>query len=174
MLKEGPGSLKLRGELRFGGDASNQPTEGKNIMEVREGTLIAASAGCLDGAKLFFESGAGLAVNVSTNDSEFLAFGLRNIKSDVPFTLAEGMDKLPLSFDVSEFPEEEFRKIKSLRIGLLTVKSSAAAAVRAMLPENLSPYRCSRATLVEIPREDTQAVTFALDLSFKGTTIVVR
>lgn len=174
MLKEGPGCLKLRGELRFNADASEQPTAGKNIIEVCEGTIAAASAGCLDGAALSFASGAGLAICVSTNDSEFLSFGLRNTKWDSPFTLAEGMEKLPLSFDVSEFPDEEFRKIKSLRIGLLTVKSSAAAAVRAMLPLNLKPYHCCRGKVVEIPRADTGSVTFALDTSLVGMTIVLR
>ena len=174
MLKEGPGCLKLRGELCFGADASEQPTAGKNIIEVREGTIAAASAGCLDGAALSFASGAGLAICVSTNDSEFLSFGLRNTKWDTPFTLAEGMEKLPLSFDVSEFSEEEFRKIKSLRIGLLTVKSSAAAAVRAMLPDNLKPYRCCNGKIVEISRADTESVTFALDTTMIGMTIILR
>jgi hypothetical protein len=174
MLKEGPGCLKLRGELRFGDNASDLPTDGKNIIEVREGTIAAASAGCLDGAALSFINGTSLAINVSTNDSEFLAFGLRNTKCDSPFILDEGMEKLPLSFDVSEFPEEEFRKIKSLRVGLLTVRNSAVAAVRAMLPDNLAPYRCSKGTVVEIPRADIESVTFALDLSFRGMMIVVR
>jgi hypothetical protein len=174
MLKEGSGCLKLRGELRFGDNASDLPTDGKNIIEVREGTIAAASAGCLDGAALSFANGTSLAINVSTNDSEFLAFGLRNTKCDSPFILDEGMEKLPLSFDVSEFPEEEFRKIKSLRIGLLTVRNSAVAAVRAMLPDNLAPYRCSKGTVVEIPRADIESVTFALDLSFRGMMIVVR
>jgi hypothetical protein len=43
-----------------------------------------------------------------------------------------------------------------------------------MLPDNLAPYRCSRGTVVEIPRADIESVTFALDLSFKGMMMVVR
>ena len=172
MVKDGPGCLKLRGEARFGTDASVTPTANKNILEVRAGSLEVASAACLDGVAISFTNDTKLVINVSTNNADFHAYGLRNVKTDVPFTLKGDLDTLPLAFDISELPQAAFKEIGVMRIGLLTVKSTAAPAVRAMLPETFKPYRSSVCRVVEIPRAEMAAVTFALDIFPSGMQIM--
>ena len=174
MVKDGPGCLKLRGEARFGTDASQTPTANKNILEVRAGSLEAVSASCLDGVAISFTNDTKLVINVSTNDADFLAYGLRNVKTDIPFTLKGDLAKLPLEFDISELPQAAFKEIGVLRIGLLTVKSTAAESVRALLPETFNPYHCCVCKVVEIPRAELEAVTFALDIRPRGMYISFR
>lgn len=174
MVKDGPGCLKLRGEARFGTTASETPTANKNVLEVRAGSLEAASAACLDGVAISFTNDTKLVINVSTNNADFLAYGLRNVKTDIPFTLKGDLAKLPLEFDISELPQAAFKEIGVLRIGLLTVKSTAATSVRALLPETFKPYHCCVCKVVEIPRAELEAVTFALDIRPRGMYISFR
>ena len=174
MVKDGPGVLTLRGEACFGTDAYGTPTEGKNVIEVRAGSLGVASAGCLDGVAVSFTNDTELVLNIHTNDAEFLEYGLRNVKTGVPFSLKGDLTELPLAFDVSALPKDAVRELNGLRIGLFTVKSDFADTLRAMLPDAVNPYPTCVARLTEVPREDTGSVTFALDVVPNGLKVIIR
>ena len=175
MVKEGIGTLRLRGsEARFGSGAAETPTASKNVVEVRDGTLAVASADCLNGVAVSFTNDTKFVLHL-TADADFLKYGVRNVKIDNPYTLKGTLAKLPLEFDTAELPKSAIKERGGeITVGLLTVKNSSAAAVRALLPANLRPYSCATCKLVEIPRDDIGATTFAVNVTLGGIVLMVR
>lgn len=175
MVKEGVGMLRLRGSAaRFGASASETPTTGKNIIEVRTGSLSVASADCLDGAEVSFTDDTKFVLHLNA-DANFLKYGVRNVKIDTPYLLRGTLARLPLEFDTTELPKSLIRTMGGqITIGLLTVKSSSAAAVRSLLPTKIRPYSGATIDLVEIPRTDIGATTFAINMTLNGMTLLVR
>ena len=169
MVKEGPGCLKLAGPVRFGTGATETPSANKNVIEVREGSLEAASADCLDGVAMTFADATKLVVKLDPAN----AYGLKDVKEATPFTLTGTLTKLPIEFDTSACVG---RKDETFTCGVLTVKNSSVAAVRAMLPENLSVkvHGYQRAMLKEVPCPELDATTFAFEFERGGILLIVR
>lgn len=169
MVKEGAGCLKLAGPVRFGADATETPSANKNVIEVRGGSLEAASADCLDGVAMSFADATKLVVKLDPTN----AYGLKNVKEATPFTLTGTQTKLPLEFDTSACVG---LKDETFTCGVLTVKNSSVAAVRALLPENLSVKvrGYQRATLKEVPCPELDATTFAFEFERCGFMLLLR
>lgn len=144
------GTLHFAGEssgavLRLGavpqfsaGDAAPTatPSEGLNVLSVETGTLKPTVAHALDGVKTKFASAnARLVLPLDFSDDELTEKGLVNVKTDTPFELANGMDKIPFSIEI---PDGIPANVKDF--GILTVTANAASWVRAKLPRLNGPY----------------------------------
>ncbi len=169
--KEGVGTLELAGNMAFGEDGLGEmPEAGLNAFIVTGGVVRVCSAGAVDGASMEFRPGSALELAVDFNNEELLACGIRNVKTDTPFVLAEGVEKLPVSFNISESdaPSTDFS------IALMTVSSAAAQSVKAMLPVVVNPFKNYSMTLTETVDEETKNVTFGYRFVYQGMKVIVR
>ena len=170
--KEGIGTLELAGGMAFGEDGlAETPTEGSNGFVVTGGVVRVCSAGAIDGCSMELRNGASLELAVDFENEELMAQGIRNVKTDTPFVLGEGMEKLPISL---KFAEGATAPSTKFTVPLLTVSSGAADSVRAMLPSVKMPFKSYQATLKEIPDSETGNVTFAYELQYQALKVIVR
>ena len=87
-IKDGAGELALGGgSPTFAGGTT--PTSGKNVLDVREGTLCPDSAEAFQGLSVVITNGATLAVNVpaSNTDGGIGQYGMLNTAWDEPLTV---------------------------------------------------------------------------------------
>lgn len=169
--KEGPGTLTLAAPVKFGeGAVSDMPLANSNVVQVAEGILKVRSADGIDGLEIHFGGGTRFVVDVSAPDADFLRYGAKNVKTDTPFVLPDGATKLPLEvLYPEEIPE------KGVTVGILTVKSGIASAIKAILPE--LPRRVSGKIVryVEIADKKNGWTTFAAEIGVShGTRIILK
>jgi hypothetical protein len=170
--KEGIGTLELAGGMAFGEDGlAESPTEGLNGFAVTGGVVRVCSAGAIDGCSMELREGASLELAVDFDNEELMAQGIRNVKTDTPFVLGEGLEKLPISL---KFAGDATPPSTKFTVPLLTVSSGAAASVRAMLPAVKFPFKSYQATLKEITDSETGNVTFAYELQYQALKVIVR
>jgi hypothetical protein len=170
--KEGIGTLELAGSMAFGEDGlSAEPEEGKNGFVVTGGVVRVCSAGAIDGCKMELRDGASLELAVDFENEELMVQGIRNVKTDTPFVLGEGVEKLPVSL---KFAAGATAPSTKFTVPLLTVSSGAAASVRAMLPAVKFPFKSYQATLKEITDSETGNVTFAYELKYQAMKVIIR
>ena len=171
--KDGVGTLELAGGMAFGEDGLGaNPTDGKNNFIVTGGVVRVCSAGAVDGCKMLLHKDTALELAVDLDDDELLGCGIRNVKTDTPFVLGAGVDKLPVSmvFDADATPPST-----DFTVALLTVSGDAAADVKAMLPTTVkSPFKSYTSTLVETTDEETGDVTFGYSLKYQGMKVIIR
>ena len=171
--KDGVGTLELAGGMAFGEDGLGaNPTDGKNNFIVTGGVVRVCSAGAVDGSKMLFHEGTALELAVDLDNDELLGCGIRNVKTDTPFVLGAGVDKLPVSvvFDADATPPST-----DFTVALLTVSGNAAAGVKAMLPTAVKfPFKSYMSTLVETTDENTGYVTFGYRLKYQAMKIIIR
>ena len=170
LWKEGAGTLEMAGTMAFGSDGlASMPETDKNNFIVTGGVVRVCSAGALDGAAVLMSPGTSLELAVDLSNAELTAQGIRNVKTDTPFSLA-GMSSLPISLKVDGVspPASVFS------FAVMTVSANAADSVRAMLPSFPSPFRRYAATPTETVDPESGNVTFGLRLVYQGTKIIVR
>ena len=169
--KEGLGTLELTGTMAFGADGTSATPEadGNNFV-VTGGVVRVCSADAINGAAVQLSPGTSLELAVDFSDENLTRYGIRNVKTDVPFTLADGVDELPLSLktDGVSPTHDEFS------FALLTVSTNAADAVRGMLPSLDCPFRNYVMTATETLDAETGAVTFGLKFEHRGLSVIVR
>ena len=176
--KEGNGVLELAGQMAFGSSADNvskPPTAGYNGFVVTGGVVRVCSAGAIDGCSMLFHEGTSLELAVDFDNEELMAQGIRNVKTDTPFDLGEGVAKLPISL---KFAEGVTAPSTKFTVPVLTVSANAAASVRDMLPAVKFPFKSYQATLVEMVEKDAEDkpkyVTFAYELKYQALKVIVR
>ena len=174
--KEGTGTLELAGSMAFGEDGlAESPTEGLNGFVVTGGVVRVCSAGAIDGCSMLFHEGTSLELAVDFEDEELMAQGIRNVKTDTPFVLGEGVEKLPISL---KFAEGVTAPSTKFTVPVLTVSANVAASVRDMLPAVKFPFKSYQATLVETVEKDAEDkpkyVTFAYELKYQALKVIVR
>ena len=170
--KEGTGTLELAGSMAFGEDGlAETPTEGSNGFVVTGGVVRVCSAGAIDGCSMLFHEGTSLELAVDFEDEELMAQGIRNVKTDMPFVLGEGVEKLPLSL---KFAEGVTPPSTKFTVPLLTVSSGAAASVEPKLPSIKTPFKSYQATLKKSTDAETGNVTFAYELQYQAMKVIVR
>jgi len=171
--KEGDGTLELAGDMAFGEDGlGSTPADGSNNFIVTGGVVRVCSAGAVDGCKMLLHKDTALELAVDLDNDELLGCGIRNVKTDTPFVLGAGVDKLPVSmvFDADATPPST-----DFTVALLTVSGDAAADVKAMLPTTVkSPFKSYTSTLVETTDEKTGDVTFGYRLKYQAMKIIIR
>ena len=173
MWKEGPGTLVLGGAMKHettdGGELSDIPRAGSNLVEIAEGTVRVAHASALAGAMTTVDAGAAISVAVNPADPDLTRYGIRNVTVDTPFALADGLGgELPITLDATgvDFPEGAV-----LTNGLVTVSAAAAPSVRGMIRKINRPWKGIHTRLVERANPDG-TVTFAAE-SFKGGLVLI-
>lgn len=169
--KEGVGTLTLAAPVKFGeGAVSDMPSVNSNILNIAEGTLKVRGADCIDGLEIRFGSSAKFVIDATSFDADSLRYGVRNVKTDTPFVLPAGEAKLPLEILYPQSVPEE-----GVVLGIMTVRSSIAARIKAMLPE--MPRRIDEKIVrkVEISDEVNGWTTFALEIGVHhGTRVIIR
>ena len=171
LTKEGTGTLELGGKLSFANALDTMPTDGSNTFAVTAGNLAVSGVDAVNGLELLFSEGTKLVLKANPEDEELMRWGIRNVKADTPFALADGLGKLPISLDLSagEIPPTS-------RLGLLTVKNDPAivAAVREMMPTLPRVCKGFLNCPVEIVDEESDTCTFALEFKENGLKLVIR
>lgn len=169
--KEGVGTLTLAAPVKFGeGAVSDMPSANSNVLRIAEGTLKVRGADSINGLEIRFGSSAKFVIDATSCDSDSLRYGVRNVKTDTPFVLPDGEAKLPLEILYPQSVPEE-----GVVLGIMTVRSSIAARIKAMLPE--MPRRIDGKIVrnVEIVDAVNGWTTFALEIGVNhGTKVIIR
>jgi len=141
VVKDGAGELALGGPLpRFNLSGTAAPQSGKNILNVREGTLRPVSATAFQGlAVIVTNANATLAMDVpvSNDDGDIGQYGMLNTTWDAPLTVPESGLVVQL-----RDPNGVLADGRSHRVPILTVNATAREA----LDEKLSvavPSSCA-------------------------------
>lgn len=90
VVKDGAGELALGGpQPWFSTSGSTTPVSGKNVLDIREGTLCPVSAEAFQGLSVVITNGAALAVNVpaSNTDGGIGQYGMLNTAWDAPLVV---------------------------------------------------------------------------------------
>ena len=171
----GPGTLVLKGDaIGFGSDGlSEEPTEGKNIFSVTNGTLAIGSVDAINGAAVTFKKGSKFELRPNFDDAEFMKYGIRNVKTSTPFALGEEVEALPFSIGTAT-GTPPFGV--PFRLGLFTVKSDSESVelIRSAVAEIEYPVVGFKAKVVEDVDEVAGTVTFAIDYAPIGLRISIR
>ena len=128
VIKDGVGELALGGpQPFFSTSGSTTPASGKNVLDIREGTLCPVSAEAFQGLAVVIANGATLAVDVpaSNTDGGIGQYGMLNTAWDTPLTVPEG----GLAIIVRD-PNGITETSKSTRTPIITVNATAYAALR--------------------------------------------
>ena len=175
LFKDGAGALVLASEVKFGADAGSEPVEGKNVLNVTEGSVVVDGNTACDGMRISLADGAELVVKANPADPDRMAYGIRNVKTAEPLALSGDASKISVRVDASAFGEVSGNEAPVSDMGLMTVSSAAAPAVRAMLPGRIQAFEGVRkGRLVERKGPADNTVTFALDFTRKGMNVVIR
>ena len=175
LWKTGAGTLALDGAPGFaeevGGVTNRVETlpeeESKRLLIVTNGFVKALSADCVNGltVSLSKKNVTGLVLDYATGDETLARYGFRNVKTDTPFV----GDTIRVS--VENVGPEAFAASRRGKLGLLTVKTTAADYVRSrLLVTRPSGVICG------VLREDdaeTGWTTFSMTVSL-GFTMCIR
>lgn len=169
MFKEGNGTLALGGDgvnadVYIDGGQSADATN--RLFVVTNGFVKALSAGCVDGLTVSLAANAttGLKLDYTTADADLAQFGFKNVATDTPFVGA-------IDVIVENYSREAYDTVKRRKLGLITVKTTAADGVE----NHLNLHRDGLGS-VAIERADdagTGNTTFSAVFS-PGLTIVFR
>ena len=176
LRKEGAGTFTLKGAAAgFGSDGSaTEPTEGKNVFAVKEGTLRIGSADAINGMALSFAAGTSFVLLPNFDDATFMRYGIRNVKTDTPYTLGDGVETLP--FSIGEASGTPPPQGAAFRLGLMTVPDSepAKTLARAAVQTAHLKVRGYKHELVEDNESEPGQVTFSLHYTPVGFCLSVR
>ena len=171
LYKEGAGTLVMGGSVKFGEDSADDPTEGANIFIVTNGTVKVMSADAMNGLATTFASGTSLVLAVNPDDAELTRYGIRNDKTDNPFSV-NGGGTLPFSLSASSAAKAAV-KGRTVNVGLFTVTAKADGLFRTLMPAELrSPFPSTQGTVVR--SEADGFVTYSMRIVPVGSRIVVR
>ena len=179
LRKRGSGRLALGSPMKFitGGSLSATPTEGKNIIEWEGGRIQPLVCDAIDGCQLQLVSTSQngyvhLKLAQDYSDPDLMRYGIKNTKTATPFSISDPAvyPKLPLEVEFPPTPADG----TSFTVGLVTVSSTAADSVRAILPDILTRkiYKGYKQKAVEIT--ENGMTTFAVEFVTVGFTIDFR
>ena len=174
LYKQGAGTLSLAGKLRFDSDNGicDVPRANSNLFTIAGGMVKVLSAGAIDGLNVTFGKVSAIELTTDEDNADLVKYGIRNVKTETPFTLTAGKTTIPLSVDwtgAALSPDKEFTQ------GILTVTNvpSVVAQTRAMLPQLPKPISGCRMSKLEIENTDG-TLTFAVNFQKTGLTIICR
>lgn len=178
LWKDGEGTLVLGGGMKHelsedGGELSDIPRAGSNLVEVLKGTVRIENAFALSGAMTTWGEGTKLMVNsANTEDVDLKRFGIKNVSVDVPFVLNEGLERLPISV----VAPDDLSIPAVATNALFTVKDSALPSVMAMMPplKDLSIWPTLPAKYVFVRDAANGWTTVALESKIRGTIVSIR
>ena len=171
LYKDGAGTLVMGGNVKFGTDVSDTPTEGANLFDVTNGTVKVTAADALNGLATTFAPGTRLVLAVDPANADLMRYGIRNVKTATPFAVVSG-GTLPFALEASAAVRAAL-KGQAVTIGLFTVTSEADAAFQSLVPSTIaSPIPSSKGTVVR--REENGVVTYALSVVPVGMRLIIR
>ena len=120
LTKEDPGTLAMGNySLGFGSGNSGTPDDGvNNVIAVNAGALKVTHAEAVNGARIVLADGTRIIVGADLG-----ATGINNVKTDVPFSSADGL--IRFSLDLADPGDEP-----SFDVPLCTVTANAAQVLR--------------------------------------------
>ena len=171
MWKEGAGTLVLGSDVRYD-SADGEPKSMSNLFSVVEGTVKVTAYNAMDGLSSTFDDNTSLVLVINPEDAKLTKYGILNARTDTPFALGSNLAKLPLSVDISAYPEVTH---VPQTFGIVTVTNipETVATVRALLPK-IKPYSGINQCIVERENAGEGTVTFALELKSPGMRIIIR
>ena len=177
LFKEGEGTLSLGGIVKFGEGGQDEPIAYSNCVDVLAGKLKVTSATAVDGLEIALSAGTQLVLSPDLSNTALTSNGIRNVKTDTPFVLGEGVSSLPLVVDWSRITRAhlaEYAGRQPFRIVVLTVSSGAEESARGMfsassVARDLPGYKC-----VPVEFAEDGKYVFALDFEPQGFTLVFR
>lgn len=170
LYKEGPGTLALGGAIRFL-DAGGQPTDelpaeaAKRTFVVTNGCVKALSCDCLNGLTVDLGPGTALALDLDADDADLRAYGIRNVKTDVPFGAG------PVTIVADNLPE---LTREGGTFGVLTVKTSVADAIRDRMTVVRPKVSGLTRRLVRTDNPQDETTTFSVEYKESGMSILIR
>ena len=171
LYKEGAGTLVMGGSVKFAADASDTPVEGANLFIVTNGTVKVTAADAMNGLATTFAAGTRLVLEVDPDNAELIGNGIRNDKTDNPFSV-NGGGKLPISLYASDDVKAAM-KGRPVTIGLFTVTAKADETFRTLMPETLrSPFKSTKSSIVRSEKDGT--VVYSLNIVPVGFHMIVR
>ena len=171
LYKDGAGILVMGGSVKFGEDAADMPTEGSNIFIVTNGTVKVTSADAMNGLASTFAAGTRLVLTVDPGNAELTHYGIRNVKTDNPFSV-NGGGMLPISLSASPAVKSA-AKGRALNVGILTVTAKADEFFSTLMPTELrSPFPSTKGTVVR--SESDGFVTYSMRIVPVGLRVVLR
>ena len=169
MFKEGNGTLALGGDgvnadVYIDGGQSADATN--RLFVVTNGFVKALSAGCVDGLTVSLAANAttGLKLDYTTADADLAQFGFKNVATDTPFVGT-------IDVIVENYSREAYDTVKRRKLGLITVKTSAADGVAGSI--NLQRDGLGSVAIERADDAETGYTTFSAVFS-PGLTIVFR
>lgn len=171
------GTLALGGTVRFANGVNIQDVPQPNLNRltfIEGGSLKALSVGCIDGVTVAFSNETSrLILDADTDDAALAAYGVRNVKTDVPFAFEGETMKVEFSLaGGTPLPGQQ-----AVRLGMMTVSAAAAEDLRGRLdvkvPRSVFPAG-SRQSIEEAVDPETGDVTFSLHLRPCGFALSIR
>ena len=171
VVKDGAGELALGGVSPvFGGSAT--PTAGKNVLDVREGTLCPVSAEAFQGLAVVITNGATLAVNVpaSNTDGGIGQYGMLDTAWNTPLTVPDS----GLTVQIRDPDGVLASSPRPRYVPVCTVNAAGRASLEGKLRVSSSAISSSGLSVdaVWIDNED-DTYTFAAFFR-SGTTVLIR
>ena len=153
MWKEGAGTLVLANLApTFGADAtaSTPDADATNRMfRIAGGSVKIASVDAVNGLDVVLVGAASrLALDLSVDDIDLKLYGIRNTKTDSPFAVADGAEKIMVLLDADEPPPTRTTR------GIFTVKNSAYSDVAALVKFEKSETLTGWSLVRKTPRDN--------------------
>ena len=177
--KRGSGRLALGSPTKFlsGGNLSDTPTEGKNVIDWEGGRIHPLVHDAIDGVQLRLVATSQngfvhLKLEQDYSDPLLMRYGIKNTKTATPFSISNAsvFPKLPLEV---VYPPEPADAV-AFTVGLVTVADSAADTVRALLPPLPAQKIYDGFSQEAVEIRENGMTTFAVEFSHKGTSIIFR
>lgn len=167
----GSGAVKLSGPMRFYDEPTDSSVDDPGteaaFVEVHGASLKVGSAACCDGATVSVWPDGEIVLPIDPEDGDVRKWGMRNVKTDVPFALAGGADSIKVRFEGDAIlPYGEVRTN-----AVFTVKESAADGVMAMLSK-VNPYGAP-AKCISVPDGNGEATIYSVSVR-KALSISIR
>ena len=170
LFKEGEGTLELGGTLAFADATAELPTAGSNTLDIVKGTLAVSALDAVNGLAIAFSNNTELVLMPDFEDAAFTRWGVRNVKTGVPFAVAADAQ---VAFRV----EAQTPPTHKCTLGLLTVPNEADAktvAHRLVGTPGKFFSGTTQSAVREIVDEAAQVVTLAVDIRIPGTSLLLR
>lgn len=173
LWKENSGCLALGNEtVRFGSSAMDElpPSDSTNHMfMVAGGSVKPLTAGCMDGLDVVVSNDTCFVFDVNPQDEALRRYGIRNVKTEAPFSCGVGTDAIRVGFDGLPPAASTFTN------GLFTVRNGDIARgllnkIKLIRPENLR-YAIK---ILELPGSEAEHRTLAAEFRKVGLIVSIR
>ncbi len=177
LRKVGGGTLSLGGDAKFldsAGELASVPRSDVDCrLSVTNGAVKALRHDCLNGVTVELLENGRLALDFNPDDVQVSRYGFFNVNTDAPFAAA---GEINVRIDNPDYADLLASK-ENYKLGLLTVKTSAANALNLGSRIKFNKSRVVDGLLERVIREDdavTGLTTYSACYDFVGFRVIVR